>query len=1366
MAVGELFLSAFIQVLFDRLAPRELLQFALQDGVLSELENWKPKLHHIDALLIDAEQKQLTSRAEKLWLDDLRDLAYDAEDILDEFAFHALECRLMAENCRSRVQNMIPTCFTCLSPRAIRFKVSIKPKIEEINSRLDKLCEKRNLGLTAAICGSSSSAPYRRVTQTCVPNEPAVYGRDEDKARILEMMFRDEPSSAKFRVITIVGMGGIGKTTLAREVYNDKEVKDFNPKVWVSVSYDFDVLRISKAILESINLYPCSLMDLNPIQLALTEQVRDKKFLLLLDDVWSEADINEKWESLKSPFMVGALGSKIIVTTRHKSVASTMGNGECYNLELLSDHDCWAIFNKHAFQEKDIDPNGISDSVREKIVEKCRGLPLAAKTLGGLLRSEEIHKWKSILDEKLSDENNTILPVLRLSYSHLPFYLKRCFAYCAIFPKNYEFIEKHLIFLWMTQGLIQPSETNKNLEEIGGMYFHNLLSRSLFQKSGKDGSTVIMHDLVHDLALWVSQRTCLELNNKLDHREECVNMARYSSYTSSNYDGKHKFEVLSEAKRIRTFLPLRLYDDGTRYITSLVVYDILPKLKKLRMLSLATYNITKLPDSIGSLIHLRYLNLSQTKIRYLPESTSSLYNLQIFLLTDCCFLLKLPTKMRNLINLRHLDISGANLISEMPLGMKYLTRLQTLSNFIVGKGIGSGLEDLKYLKDLGEKLCISKLENSQCPRALILGDKDKLKVLVLEWSPDLDNSRDKAAEKYVLEMLQPHEKLEELTIKYYAGTEFPPWVGDCSLSSTPVELRVLRLESCKNCTSLPSLGLFTSLKELTIKDMAGIKQIGSEIYGEGSFQSLENLYFDDMEEWEHWDPIDQNETIQIFPRLQKLSIKNCPKLSRAPLNHLQSLEKLVIFNCLQLVASFLGSLPRLCELEIDGCKEMTCNSLTGSKSLKSMTLSDFSEFGNWLRLEPSTLTSLQSLCIPNCRALTSLPEGLKNFSHLECLENAGCDSLTSIVREQLPSSLKRFSVSDCMNLQCVFDSIADSSSSMSNESSLDYMSISNCPTLKCLSLEGQSFAELKTLEIWNCPLLISLSPRGELPAAIKHLQIWKCTEFTTLVRDKLPEMIEFLQIDRCPKLESIAGRFHNNLSLRFVRISNCKKLQSFPDGLQSLSGLHGIEINDCPSLVFFPQGGLPTSIFSVSIRNCEKLGALPGSMNKLNCLQELTIHKCPRIRSIPAESLPINLTSLSVENQNTSESSLVDWKLQRLRSLKHLSILGCSDAVCFPPEKMILPSSLIKLDIQNFQKLKDLFPQGFESLTCLEHLLIGECPLLASLPKGGLPSSLLQLRIFGCPVLEKRCRRNKGKDWSKISHIPFVEIDHKFIYEE
>ncbi|KAI9188594.1 hypothetical protein LWI28_006768 [Acer negundo] len=394
----------------------------------------------------------------------------------------------------------------------------MRSKIDDVTSRLKALCRQRTkLGLVE-IAGVRSTALVETRDTTCLPTEAVVYGRDQDKANILEMVLRDEPGDANFDVIPIVGMGGIGKTTLIQKVYNDDAVKDFDPKAWVCVSEDFDVLQISNAIIRSITLLPSDYKDLNSVHVKLKELLNGKKFLLVLDDVWSNDD--KSWQTLRSPFLFGVLGSKVIVTTRLQEVALTMRpRGGHYKLDCLSDDDCWSLFMKFAFAGKDDVADWNLEEIRRKVVQNCKGLPLAARTLGGVLhRKDTEDEWIDILNSKIWDQPgaDNVLPVLKLSYNHLPSYLKRCFTYCAIFPKDYEFEMEELVLLWMAEGLIQQSTgDNKQLEKLGGQYFLNLLSRSIFQISSSNNSKHIMHDLVNDLAQTVYEKVSFRSDDEL-----------------------------------------------------------------------------------------------------------------------------------------------------------------------------------------------------------------------------------------------------------------------------------------------------------------------------------------------------------------------------------------------------------------------------------------------------------------------------------------------------------------------------------------------------------------------------------------------------------------------------------------------------------------------------------------------------------------------------------------------------------------------------------------------------------------------------------------------------------------------------------
>ncbi|KAK2969235.1 hypothetical protein RJ640_003469 [Escallonia rubra] len=694
------------------------------------------------------------------------------------------------------------------------------------------------------------------------------YGSGKDKQAILAQMClgSESGSDRRFRVIPIVGMGGVGKTTLAQHIYNDEKVQNFfELKAWICVSDKFDELAITETLYKEISSESCEFKDLNMVQVKLRERISKKKFLLILDDVWNEN--YGKWDVLSRPFQVGAPGSTVIVTTRNVSVASIMRSVPDYHLDQLEHEEICSILAHHARGWQNFDAHTDFKETGEAIAKKCKGLPLAAKSLGGLLRTKKNpYQWKDVLDSKIWDlptENNDILPALRLSYHHLPSHLKRLFAYCSIFPKDYEFDKHDLVLLWMAEGFLRPSETHNEMEDVGFQCFDELLSRSFFQRS-KTGaeSRFLIHDLVNDLAQHVAGRVCFRLDDKAEsnvqHMRDSLLKARHSSFIRHEYDGSQRFEAFNIVRKLRTFLPLPVFKTPIWqdfYLTNQVIYDLLPQLHFLRVLSLSGYNILQLPNAIGNLKHLRYLNVSDTRIKQLPESVSKLYNLQTLLLRDCDRLIKLHANIGNLINLRHLDVAGTDKLQEMPLGLCKMASLQTLSKIVLGRGLK--VNELRGLSNLRGALSIIRLHSvmdAQDGREANLTCKRGLEELEMVWSSDFDDSRNKMNEKEIIELLKPSTNLRRLEVKHYGGVEFPTWLGDPSFS----QLAHISLSDCRHCTSLPSLGHLTSLKKLHISGIKGVKTVGNELCGVGwphvgdAFPSLETLEFVDMVDWEEW----------------------------------------------------------------------------------------------------------------------------------------------------------------------------------------------------------------------------------------------------------------------------------------------------------------------------------------------------------------------------------------------------------------------------------------------------------------------------------------------------------------------------------
>ncbi|XP_027910359.1 putative disease resistance RPP13-like protein 1 [Vigna unguiculata] len=814
---GALF-GAVLQLLFDKLDSHQVLgYFRQRDLDEKQLKKLKRKLMDINAVIDDAEQKQFTNSLVKEWLDEVRDILYDAEDLLEQIHYEYSKTKLEAE-------------FHTSSSKVHIFESKIIALLDDLESLLNQRIVRDFKIYSGDRSGLGSKVSEKKVESTSLVVEEDIYGRDEDKEMIFNWLMSDTNDN-KLSILSIVGMGGMGKTTLAQHVYNDmntKEVK-FDEKAWVCVSDEFDVFKLTRAIFEAIHKSTDDSRNLDTVQGRLKEKLTGRKFLLVLDDVWNED--RDQWKSLQTPLKYGAKGSKILITTRSNKVASAVGSNNTHELKQLREDHSWQVFAKHAFQDENCELNSELKEIGMQIVEKCKGLPLALETLGCLLRTKSsVSDWEGVLRSNIWDlpiENSKIMPALLLSYYHLPSHLKRCFAYCALYPKDHHFDKEKLIFSWMSQNFLHCSQESKSLEDVGEHYFNDLLSRSFFQQIITDIETYfVMHDLLNDLAKYVSGEICYSL----DDREKRI--SRKTRHFLMAFDHVQYRESLYDAKGLRTFICISHY-------CMISIQELISNFKFLRVLSL--YRCSEVPDTIGNLIHLRSLDLSYTYIERLPDSTSSLCNLQVLKLNGCFYLKELPSTLYELTNLRRLELMGTTLIKVPPL-LGNLKNLQVwMDTFEVGKSCEFSVHQLQEV-DLHGELSVRNLENmvNCCALGADFKNKTHLAELALEWDLERD-IEDSTKERQVLEDLQPSRHLEELSINGYGGTQFPRWLSDNSL----LNMVSLTLKHCKHCLWLPSLGLLTFLKHLTIEDLDGIESIGVDFYGNSScaFASLEMLSF-------------------------------------------------------------------------------------------------------------------------------------------------------------------------------------------------------------------------------------------------------------------------------------------------------------------------------------------------------------------------------------------------------------------------------------------------------------------------------------------------------------------------------------------
>ncbi|KAF3437926.1 hypothetical protein FNV43_RR20682 [Rhamnella rubrinervis] len=892
--MGEIVLSSVSDGIIKSLRDAAVREIGLLWKVNDELSELEGTLLTIRAVLVDAEEKQVHSNQIKAWLSRLEDVVYKADDLMDEISTEALQREVMGG---SDVVKKVRTFFSTSNQFAFRRKMG--HQIEAIKKRLAAIRDDRQFLLEERHNeGTKSGYRAREQTHSSVSEEEVVIGRDEDRMKIVQLLL-ETGTEETVLVVPIVGSGGLGKTTLAQLAFNDEKVqKNFNLKMWVCVSNsNFDVRSLVAKIIKSANNNATGnegyeSFEMEQLQNVLRQKISGKQYLLVLDDVWNEN--RQLWLNLRNLLSHGAKGSSIIVTTRSIVVAKIMSKVEPYFLGNLDETQSWSLFKKMALDQIEDPSNSNIVEIGKKIVKRCGGIPLAIRTIGRMLYFKNPEtEWSSfhkIEFSKISQDENDILPTLKLSYNHLSSHLKHCFAYCSLFPKDHEINVEDLTKLRMAQGFIKSTDATQPLEDVGREYLVDLYWRSFFQEVKKDMFGNIMnckmHDIMHDLAIQVAGE-CATLSSV----EEKVNKkTRHVSFGFSLKPSQLIPSLLSEtSNRLRTILlpsQLEWRFDGRSGLPKCDV--IVSNFKFLRILDLHDTGIKIVSESIWKLKHLRYLDLSNTDIMALPNSITKLQNLQTLKLSTLHGFKELPKDFKNLVNLRHLEFDEWTNLNHMPLGLGQLTNLRTLSKFMISEGTGTcmrgkvgDLKELMPLNNLSGELRITNLKHAKDATSANLKEKQYLQSLTLDWSLPLGDVEVMGTVEYemILEGFQPHPNLKALSLHGYGGVTLSSWLPSLK------QLVRLWLWNCKNCQSLPPLDQFPSLKCLYLSDMPALEYISNEFHSSSTsapLPSLEQLILMELPNLEGWwrggtareDDylIDENCIFLQFPCLSRLPV--------------------------------------------------------------------------------------------------------------------------------------------------------------------------------------------------------------------------------------------------------------------------------------------------------------------------------------------------------------------------------------------------------------------------------------------------------------------------------------------------------------
>ncbi|KAL6658074.1 hypothetical protein ACP70R_003660 [Stipagrostis hirtigluma subsp. patula] len=697
--------TAALSSLLPKLAALLSDEYKLQKGVQGQIIFLQTEMVSMQAVLdiVSKQPAHQINNLDKIWARDLKELSYDIEEIVDTFMVRADDAPVSAKpHDFKRFFDRISRLFTKAKTRH-----HIASDIEDIKRRIDEVAHRRGrYKFDAAI-----------VQPDIDPRLPALYenagmlvGIDGPEDRLVNLLTEGEGvQKQKLMVVSIFGVGGLGKTTIAYSVYERLEGQ-FECGAFVPVSCRPNMKQILSSILWQVTEDKCSIVgEKEPDELirSIRNYLTNKRYIVVVDDVWDESS----WKVIKYALIDNDLGSRVIVTTRNSTVANLIScspiDGTMFQLDTLSDTDSRELFRQRIFSENEEIHSDLED-VSQKILKKCGGVPLTIITIASMLACmpyKRKYEWYGVyisMGSGLAKDKTleNMQGILSLSYGDLPSYLKPCLLCLSMFPEDYRIPKDRLVRMWVAEGFVDEKQ-GSNLYDLGDSYFNELVNRSMIRPIDMDefGSAraCCVDNMILDFIISLSAEenfvTISEGQQVISPTHKIRRLSLQGNKTDSDEeDTKEEKVILPSTVNISHIRSIIAFGDASHWMPPLSMFSAL------RVLSLEQLDSKHNdPKIIGILHHLRYLKLSGSIETKLLEEIG---NLQLLKTLDL-FSASIEELPASIVQLRQLECLLVDRGVKFPDGIGNLTSLQVLSQLDVEVSPNS-LVELSKLTELWE----------------------------------------------------------------------------------------------------------------------------------------------------------------------------------------------------------------------------------------------------------------------------------------------------------------------------------------------------------------------------------------------------------------------------------------------------------------------------------------------------------------------------------------------------------------------------------------------------------------------------------------------------------------------------------------